>query len=241
MFHQGAIPSVPRSIDNPSATNDVNITGTLNVLRAAHKHSVQRVVVASSSSIYGNAPTLPKVETMPPLPRSPYAISKLATELYTCNFYDVYGLETVALRYFNIFGPRQDPTSQYAGVIAKFARCALRGEPYPMNGDGSSSRDFTYVANAIHANLLAAEAPQVAGEVFNVACGSQIRLTDLTHALNEITGNDVPTVNYPNRKGDVTHSLADIHKAQTMLGYQPIVDFYDGLGRTVEWYQSQPL
>ncbi|MBP8251151.1 MAG: SDR family oxidoreductase [Herpetosiphon sp.] len=238
ILHQAAIPSVPRSINDPVTNTAANVMGTVHVLDAARQHDVQRVVVASSSSLYGNSPTLPKVETMPTDPRSPYAISKLAAEWYTRNFAALYGLETVALRYFNVFGPRQDPTSHYAGVIAKFAVCALRGEPYPMNGDGTFSRDFTYIANVVQANLKAATAPNVAGEFFNIAYGQRITLNDLTRTLNHLVGREIPTDFRPERAGDVAHSLADIRKARTLLGYEPTVDFATGLAHTLDWYRE---
>lgn len=238
ILHQGALPSVPRSIIDPLTSNAVNVGGTLHVLQAARNQQVQRVVIASSSSIYGDTPTLPKVETMPMNPRSPYAISKMAAETYTRNFADVYGMETVALRYFNVFGPRQDPTSQYSGVIAKFMTLALRGETYTINGDGTQSRDFTFVANVVQANLLAATVPDIAGAVFNIACGKRISLNDLTQLLNKLVGKAIPTSYNPVRTGDVEHSLADISQAQTILGYAPTVDTATGLAQTLEWYRE---
>jgi nucleoside-diphosphate-sugar epimerase len=238
ILHQGALPSVPRSVADPLTSNEVNVVGTLNVLQAAREQGVRRVVIASSSSIYGDTPTLPKVETMPMNPRSPYATSKMAAETYTRVFADVYGLETVALRYFNVFGPRQDPNSQYSGVIAKFMTFALRGETYTINGDGTQSRDFTYVANAVQANMLAAAAPGVNGAVINIACGRRISLNDLTAILNRLVGQDIPTVYGPARTGDVEHSLADIGEARTRLGYEPLVDVETGLARTLDWYRE---
>jgi UDP-glucose 4-epimerase len=239
VFHQGALPSVPRSINDPRTSNAVNVEGTLNVLLAARDAGVRRVVIASSSSVYGDTPTLPKIETMPPQPRSPYAISKLAAEQYTVSFAALYGLETVALRYFNVFGPRQDPTSPYAGVIPRFCTQALRGGPYTLNGDGLQSRDFTYVENAVQANLLAAYAPDVSGQVFNAACGDQIVFTDMIAALNNLVGREIPVEYYPERAGDIRHSLADIDKARRMLGYTPSVTFEEGLARTLAWYRER--
>jgi UDP-glucose 4-epimerase len=238
VLHQGALPSVPRSVNDPRTSNAVNVEGTLNVLLAARDAGVRRVVVASSSSVYGDTPTLPKVETMPPTPRSPYAISKLAAEQYTCAFAPLYGLETVALRYFNVFGPRQDPTSQYAGVIALFCTAALHGRPYTLQGDGLQSRDFTYVDNAVQANILAATAPDVAGQVFNIACGQRITLLDMVAILNRLIGRDLPIEYGPPRAGDVRHSLADIGRAQQLLGYAPAVDVAEGLARTLAWYRE---
>jgi UDP-glucose 4-epimerase len=238
VLHQGALPSVPRSVNDPRTTNAVNVEGTLNVLLAAREAGVRRVVVASSSSVYGDTPTLPKVETMPPMPRSPYAISKLAAEQYTCAFASLYGLETVALRYFNVFGPRQDPSSQYAGVIALFCTAALRGEPYTLQGDGLQSRDFTFIENVVQANLLAASTPDVSGQVFNVACGERVTLLDMITILNGLAGRDIPAEHGPPRSGDVRHSLADIGKARRLLGYEPPIGFAEGLARTLAWYRD---
>jgi UDP-glucose 4-epimerase len=238
VLHQGALPSVPRSVNDPRTSNAVNVEGTLNVLLAARDAGVRRVVVASSSSVYGDTPTLPKVESMPPTPRSPYAISKLAAEQYTCAFAALYGLETVALRYFNVFGPRQDPTSQYAGVIALFCTAALHGRSYTLQGDGLQSRDFTYVDNAVQANILAATAPDVAGQVFNIACGQRITLLDMVAILNRLIGRDLPIEYGPPRAGDVRHSLADIGRAKQLLGYTPAFDVAEGLARTLAWYRE---
>jgi len=238
VFHEGALPSVPRSVNDPRTTNAVNVEGTLNVLLAARDAGVRRVVVASSSSVYGDTPTLPKVETMPPQPRSPYAISKFAAEQYTCSFAPLYGLETVALRYFNVFGPRQDPTSQYAGVIARFCTAALRGQPYAIQGDGLQSRDFSYIENVVRANLLASTAPDVAGQVFNIACGERITLLGVIAILNRLVGREIPVEHGPARPGDVRHSLADIGKAKQLLGYAPDIDVAEGLKRTLAWYRE---
>ena len=229
VLHQGALPSVPRSIDNPLTTNEVNVNGTLNVLTSARDAGVKRVVYASSSSIYGNSEVLPKREDMPPNPLSPYAISKLAGENYCRIFYRIYGLETVCLRYFNVFGPRQDPTSQYSAVIPKFISAMLNGERPKIYGDGKQSRDFTYVANVVQANLLACQADGVAGEFFNVACGERYTVLDLVAELNEILGKDVEPVFTEPRKGDVRHSQADISKAQRLLEYGGLVGFKSGL------------
>ena len=234
VLHQGALPSVPRSVADPATSHEVNVTGTVNVLIAARDAGVQRLVYAASSSAYGNSPTLPKCEDMPTNPLSPYAVSKLAGEHYCRAFHQVYGLETVCLRYFNVFGPRQDPKSQYAAVIPRFIEMMRRGEPPTIYGDGSQSRDFTYVANVVQANLLAATAPGAAGRVVNVACGQRHTLLDLVAALNRLLGTDLEPAFQPDRAGDVKHSLADIGAAKELLGYEMLVPFEEGLRRTVE-------
>jgi UDP-glucose 4-epimerase len=240
IFHEAAIPSVPKSVLDPLGSNRANVDGTVNVLVAARDAKVKRVVYAASSSAYGDTPTLPKQEQMKPDPISPYAVSKLAGEHYMTSFHRCYGLETVCLRYFNIFGPRQDPSSPYSGVLAKFITLMLRGEQPTMYGDGEQSRDFTYIDNAVEANLLACKAPKsVAGEVFNVATGRRVSLNETFRLLQEITGY-VGRPNYgPERDGDIKHSLADISKAASGLSYKPIVDFEEGLRRTVDWYRKQ--
>lgn len=236
VLHQAALPSVPRSIETPLESNDVNCNGTLNILYAAKKLGVKRVVAAASSSAYGDTPTLPKVETMKPMPLSPYAVNKLAGELYCSVFYKVYGLETVALRYFNIFGRRQDPNSYYSAVIPKFIKMFLNEQPPTINGDGKQSRDFTYIDNVINANLLACKAPDASGHVFNIACGDRIDLNDLAAHLRELVGASVQPVHGPDRPGDVKHSLADISLARKLLGYEPQVTVHEGLKRTVDWF-----
>lgn len=236
VIHQAAVPSVPCSVKNPLASNASNVDGTLNVLVAAREAGVKRVVYASSSSVYGESPELPKEEGMKPTPLSPYAVSKLAGEYYCQVFYQVYDLETVSLRYFNIFGPRQDPSSEYAAVIPKFIKCFMNEQPIPIYGDGEQSRDFTYVENVVEANLLALEAPKVAGEVFNVACGSRTTLNKLVELLKEIFSKNLKVENLPPRLGDVRHSFADISKAERLLGYRPLVEFKEGLKKTVEWF-----
>lgn len=233
VLHQGALPSVPRSVADPIASNEVNVTGTLNVLLAARDAGVHRVVAASSSSVYGDTPTLPKVETMPVLPISPYAVSKLAAEKYCAAFYKVYGLETVALRYFNVFGPRQDPTSQYSAVIPRFISAAMQGSNPVIYGDGHQSRDFSYVANVVEANFLACHAPRVAGDFFNVASGQRYSLLELLSAISDITGMPVEARHEPARAGDVKHSLADISKIRQAMNFEPKVDFREGLEKTV--------
>ena len=240
VFHEAAIPSVPKSVLDPLGSNRVNVDGTVNVLVAARDAKVKRVVYAASSSAYGDTPTLPKHEAMKPDPISPYAVAKLASEQYMISFYRCYGLETVSLRYFNIFGPRQDPSSQYSGVLAKFITLMLRGEQPTMFGDGEQSRDFTYIDNAVEANLLACKAPaaQAAGQVFNVATGRRVTLNETFKALQELTSYSGQANYGPERGGDIKHSLADISKAAAGLGYKPSVDFEEGLRRTVEWYRN---
>jgi nucleoside-diphosphate-sugar epimerase len=238
VLHQAAVPSVARSLADPILSDASNIGGTLNVFIAARDAGVPRVVFASSSSVYGDTPTLPKVETMPPSPLSPYAVTKLTGEYYARVFHRLYGLETVALRYFNVFGPRQDPTSDYAAVIPLFITAMARGDRPKIFGDGTQSRDFTYIDNVVHANLRAAEAPGVGGEVFNVACGQRYTLLDLVAALNTILGTSLEPVFNERRQGDVMHSLADIDKARTLLGYDPPISFEEGLERTVAWLRS---
>ncbi len=235
IVHQGALPSVQKSIDNPLDTDESNVRGTLNLLVAARDAGVKRMVYASSSSIYGDAPTLPKTEEMKLAPLSPYAVSKLAGEHYCQVFYQVYGLETVSLRYFNVFGPRQDPTSQYAAVIPKFVTAMLRGEQPVIYGDGEQSRDFSYVTNVVQANLLAATASGVEGQVFNIACGQRYNLLELVATINRILGTDIAPVHTAPRLGDVKHSLADIARAREMLGYQVEVEFEEGLRRLIAW------
>src|ERR1700758_867099 len=240
VLHQAAIPSVPKSVLDPLGSNLANVDGTVNVLVAARDAKVKRVVYAASSSAYGDTPTLPKHEDMRPDPISPYAVAKLASEHYMISFYRCYGLETVCLRYFNIFGPRQDPSSPYSGVLAKFITQMLRGEQPTINGDGEQSRDFTYIDNAVDANLLACKAPaaKAAGQVFNVATGRRITLNETFQSLQTLTGYRGQPKYGEERAGDIKHSLADISKADAGLGYKPKVDFEEGLRRTVEWYRG---
>jgi UDP-glucose 4-epimerase len=241
VLHEAAIPSVPKSVLDPIASNRANSDGTVNVLVAARDAKVKRVVYAASSSAYGDTPTLPKREAMTPNPISPYAVAKLAGELYMVSFYRCYGLETVCLRYFNIFGPRQDPSSPYSGVLAKFSIQMLAGEQPTIFGDGETSRDFTYIDNAVSANLLACSAPaaECAGRVFNCATGARTTLNQTFEALRKLTGYKGNVKHGPERAGDIKHSLADIALAQKHLGYKVLVNFADGLRRTVEWYKSQ--
>ena len=239
VLHQAAIPSVPRSVADPLTNNRANVDGTLNLLIAARDAKVKRVVYAASSSAYGDTPTLPKREDMLPNPNSPYATAKLAGEYYMKTFYRCYGLETVCLRYFNVFGPRQDPSSPYSGVLAKFISQMLNGEPPTIFGDGKQSRDFTFVENVVSANLLASKSRdrEVAGGVFNVATGHRVDLYQTFQILKKLTGYSGDVKYGPERAGDVKHSLADISRAERCLGYKPTVDFEQGLGRTVDWYR----
>jgi nucleoside-diphosphate-sugar epimerase len=241
VLHQAAIPSVPRSVKDPLENNRANVDGTLNLLVACRDAKVKRVIYAASSAAYGDTPTLPKREDMLPSPISPYATAKLASEYYMTSFYRCYGLETVSLRYFNVFGPRQDPTSPYSGVLAKFITQMLKGEQATILGDGKQSRDFTYVDNVVDANLLAcqAEAKEAAGQVFNVATGRRTDLYQTFQILKKLIGYPGDVKYGPERTGDVKHSLADISRAEQYLGYKPKVDFEEGLGRTIEWYRSR--
>ncbi len=236
VLHQAALGSVPRSVADPVTTHEVNLTGTLNVLVAARDAGVRRVVYAASSSAYGDTPVLPKHEGMAPLPRSPYAVTKLAGEEYCRAFFASYGLETVALRYFNVFGARQDPNSRYAAVIPLFFAAALEGRSPEIFGDGEQTRDFTHVHNVVRANLLALEAPAAAlGEVFNVGCGSRISINQLWRGTRDIVGAAVEPVYLEPRAGDVRDSLASLDRAHALLGYEPEVGLEEGLRRTAEW------
>lgn len=241
VLHQAAIPSVPKSVLDPLGSNRANVDGTVNVLVAARDAKVKRVVYAASSSAYGETPTLPKQEDMTPSPISPYAVAKLAGEYYMTSFYRCYGLETVSLRYFNVFGPRQDPTSQYSGVLAKFISLMLQGEQPTIYGDGTQSRDFTYIDNVVSGNLLACRAPaaEAAGRVFNLATASRIDLNQTFEALKQLTGFSGTAKYAPERSGDIKHSLADISRAEKYLGYKPHVNFEQGLKKTVGWYRTQ--
>lgn len=238
VLHQAALASVPRSVKNPVDTNNVNVGGTLNVLLAAREAGVKRVVCASSSSVYGNLEKLPKKEDMKPCPESPYAVSKLAAEQYAMSFHSVYGLETVALRYFNVYGPRQDPDSQYAAVMPIFIRAMLAGKSPVMFGDGNQTRDFTFVEDVVQANFRAMEAPNAAGLAFNIAFGKRITLNNLVEKINEVTGKSINPAYDKERPGDVKHSLADISLAKKVLGYSPEYSVDDGLVKTVEWYKK---
>jgi nucleoside-diphosphate-sugar epimerase len=238
VLHLAARTSVPRSVKDPIETNRINIDGTLNVLVAAREMKVKRVVFSASSSAYGETPTLPKVETMEPQPISPYGVTKYVGELYAQTFGRCYGLENVSLRYFNIFGPRQDPSSPYSGVLAKFCSSFLEETQPGIFGDGEQTRDFTYVDNAVQANLLACEAPNVTGKVFNVGCGGRVSLNEVLTALGKITGKALQAKYEPPRDGDIRDSQADISQAREFLGYDPQIDFAEGLKRTFDWYRS---
>ncbi|MGH9524894.1 MAG: SDR family oxidoreductase [Terriglobales bacterium] len=240
ILHEAAIPSVPRSVKDPVETNHACVDGTLQLLVAARDERVRRIMYASSSALYGDTPTLPKHEGMLPNPISPYAVAKLTGEYYMTSFYRVYGLETVSLRYFNVFGPRQDPTSMYSGVLAKFFRAMLKGEQPTIYGDGEQSRDFTFIDNVVEANLLACQAPasQVAGKAFNAATASRISLNQVYKVLQKLTGYEGFPAYEAERAGDIKHSLADISLAKKQFGYQPSVTFEDGLRRTVQWYRA---
>ena len=237
VFHQAAMRSVPRSVADPLGANANNVTGTLHVLEAARRHAIKRVVYASSSSVYGDRPELPKREDQTPLPISPYAVSKAAGEQYAQVWTRLYGVETVGLRYFNVFGPRQDPKSEYAAVIPRFIIWALSGTPLEVHGDGTQSRDFTYIDNVVDANLAAAAAPAASGEVFNVGCGNRVSLLDIIGRLEKILGRAVARRHTPGRAGDVPHTLADVTKARTLMHYVPQVDFDEGFRRTVDYFR----
>jgi UDP-glucose 4-epimerase len=238
VLHQAAIPSVPRSVDDPITSNRANVDASVNLLVAARDAKVRRVVYAGSSSAYGNAETLPKVETMPTAPLSPYALQKLVVEQYCQLFTSLYGLETVSIRYFNVFGPRQDPSSPYSGVISLFISAMCEGRQPTILGDGEQTRDFTYVANVVDGVLRAAQAEGVNGEVINVATGGRISLKELFKTVRAVVGTRVEPAYGPPRAGDVKDSQADIGKAQRLLGYTPIVSFEEGLKNTIEWYRS---
>ena len=239
VFHQGALPSVPRSVQDPLTTTAVNIEGTLNVLLAARDEGVRRIVNASSSSVYGNTGSLPRVETQAPDPISPYAVAKLAAERFCTSFSRVYGMEIVSLRYFNVFGPRQDPTSQYAAVVPRFIRAIADGEPVTIYGDGDQSRDFTFVDNVVGANLLAADAPGVGGDILNVATGDSVTVNALADAIGAMLGKQVEKAFEPAREADVRASWADVGEAKRLLGYEMRVDFAEGLRRTADYLLSE--
>ena len=236
ILHEAALPSVPRSIEDPFTTNEVNVTGTLNLLSAAAKSGVSRIVLASSSSVYGDTEALPKHEDLLPMPMSPYAVTKRTGELYLRAFDELYGIDTLAMRYFNVFGPRQDPTSQYSGVVAKFMTAAVESAPFTVHGDGLQARDFTYIDNVVHANLLALTADRLGGAVANVACGGRYTLLDLIEAIRSSSGSDAPVIHGESRAGDVRYSEASIDRAREVLGYEPTVHFEQGVELTYQWY-----
>lgn len=238
VLHQGAVPSVPRSVADPAMTHKHCVDATFTLLLAAKDAGVKRFVYAASSSAYGDTPTLPKVETMPTCPLSPYAAAKLFGEYYCSVFSKVYGLQTISLRYFNVFGPYQDPTSQYAAAIPAFVTKIMKNQSPTVYGDGEQSRDFTYIDNVVHANLLAAHAPKVSGEVVNIACGQRITVNEIIKLINQILGRNVKPTYQPNRAGDVKHSLASIDLAKKIIGYEPVVSFQDGLRNAIAWYKD---
>ena len=239
VFHQAALPSVPRSVANPAETHQACVNGTFNLLEQCRAAGVKRLVYAASSSAYGDQPILPKVETMRPDPLSPYAAAKLAGEHYCRVFHTVYGMETVALRYFNVFGPRQDPSSHYSGVISRFIDAFMKGTTPVIYGDGEQSRDFTFIANVVDANIKAAASPHAAGEVMNVANGERVTLNELAKVLGTITGkSDVRPDHQEERKGDVKHSQADNRKAVELIGYEKLVGLEEGLRRTIDWWKT---
>lgn len=239
IFHLGALPSVPRSIQDPITSNDVNIQGTLHVLEAAKQMKVKRVIFSSSSSVYGDSPILPKREDAVPNPLSPYAVTKLAGEHYCKVYYKIYGLETVCLRYFNVFGPKQDPTSQYAAAIPRFINALLVNKPPLVYGDGEQSRDFTYVDNVVQANILAIEAPEAPGKILNIAYGKQVTVNELIKTLNAILGKNIQPIYESSRPGDIRHSLADISQARRILGFSPTISLEEGLRRAVAWFMDK--
>ena len=239
VLHQAALPSVPRSISDPITTHEVNVNGTLNLLMSAKEVGVERFIYASSSSVYGDSPTLPKVETMIPRPLSPYAASKLMGEYYSQVFSHVWGISTICLRYFNIYGPRQDPTSQYAAVIPRFITALLKGQPPTIYGDGEQSRDFTFIEDCVQGNLLACKAAPLQDRIFNIACGSQVAINQLYKELTSLLKTEIPPNYTEPRPGDVRHSLADIHQAKDLLNYQPRVKLQEGLQQTLLYYRSK--
>jgi len=241
VLHQGALPSVPRSVDDPAAAHMHNVDATFTLLLAARDVGIKRFVYASSSAAYGDKPTLPKVETMSPAPLSPYAVGKLVGEYYAKVFHEVYGLETISLRYFNVFGPYQDPTSQYAAAIPAFVTAILKDEPPTIYGDGEQSRDFTYVDNVVEANLLAARAKQTKGEVLNIACGEVVTVNEIIDMINELLGKNIKPIYTDPRPGDVKHSLADITLAEKLIDFKPKVLFRQGLELAINWYRENLL
>jgi nucleoside-diphosphate-sugar epimerase len=238
VLHQGALPSVPRSVDDPAASHQHCVNATFNLLLAARDSGIKRFVYAASSSAYGDTPTLPKIETMPVRPLSPYAVGKLVGEYYCSVFHKVYGLQTISLRYFNVFGPYQDPKSQYAAAIPAFVTSILKGVSPVVYGDGQQTRDFTHVNNIVHANILAAQAKETKGEVVNIACAERITINGVISLINEFLGTQVQPVYEPSRAGDVKHSLADISFARQVIGFTPAVSFRDGLKESIQWYKA---
>jgi UDP-glucose 4-epimerase len=241
VLHEGALPSVPKSVDDPAATHRHCVDATFTMLMAARDAGIKRFVYAASSSAYGDTPTLPKVETMLTNPLSPYAVAKLVGEYYCSVFYKVFGIETISLRYFNVFGPYQDPTSQYAAAIPAFVTSILKDKSPTVYGDGEQNRDFTYVDNVVEANLLAARAKHTSGEVVNIACGEAVTVNEIIGMINKIVGKNVKPLYEPSRRGDVKHSLADITQAKKIIGFKPVVSFKDGLAKAITWYRDNLL
>ena len=238
VYHEAAVPSVPKSVADPRTSHEANVDGTFNLLMAARDAKCRRVIYAASSSAYGDLPDLPKRETACPAPLSPYAVNKLVGEHYLRTFYCCYGLETISLRYFNVFGPRQDPKSQYAAAIPAFVSAILKNEPPTIYGDGEQTRDFTYIDNVVHANWLAARAPKTEGQVVNIACGDRVTVNQIIAQINSLLGRNVKSNHVETRPGDVKHSLADISLASKVLGYKPVIAFDEGLRRAIEWYKK---
>jgi len=238
IFHEGALPSVPKSVADPQSSHDCNINGTFNVLMAARDCGCRRVVYAGSSSAYGDQAESPKRESMRPAPLSPYAVNKLVGEYYLRAFHECYGLETISLRYFNVFGPRQDPKSQYAAAIPAFVSAILNDKPPTIYGDGEQTRDFTYIDNVVHGNMLAAKAPKLSGEVINVACSESVTVNHAIELINKLLGKNVKPIHTDIRPGDIKHSLADISLARKIIGFEPVVKFDEGLRRAIEWYRE---
>ena len=238
VFHEGALPSVPKSVADPRSSHDCNINGTFNVLMAARDCACRRVIYAASSSAYGDQLESPKRESMRPAPLSPYAVNKLVGEYYLRAFYECYGLETISLRYFNVFGPRQDPKSQYAAAIPAFVSAILNDKPPTIYGDGEQTRDFTYIDNVVHGNMLAARAPKLSGEVINVACAESVTVNHTIELINKLLGKDVKPIYTDVRPGDIKHSLSDITLARKIIGFEPVVSFDEGLRRAIEWYRE---
>lgn len=241
VLHQGALPSVPRSVEDPAATHQHCVDATFTLLLAARDAGIKRFVYAASSSAYGDSPILPKIETMTPNPLSPYAAAKLFGEYYCSVFSKVFGLETISLRYFNVFGPYQNPKSQYAAAIPAFVTSILNNQPPTIYGDGEQSRDFTYIDNVVQANLLAARAPKTAGESINIACGQRVTLNEVVQLINQRLGKNVKPIYTDTRAGDVKHSLASIEEAKALIGYEPVISFADGLTKAITWYKENLL
>ena len=241
VLHQGAVPSVPKSVENPALTHKHCVDATFTLLLAARDSGIKRFVYAASSSAYGDSETLPKIESMKVNPLSPYAVAKLVGEHYCKVFYSVFGLETIALRYFNVFGPYQDPTSQYAAAIPAFVTSILKDQPPTVYGDGEQSRDFTYIDNVVEANLKAARAEKTMGEVVNIACGDRITVNEIIALINEFVGKDVHADYAPSRAGDVKHSMADISLATKLIGFKPVVSFREGIEKAIIWYRENLL